>query len=197
MGPFAHLGLTAGAAIIANSIWNYRRAPVTMDTRNTAQKKIGFWKPFALSSTISVLFGSLVSDAIDKPIGHYFFADYFSNGRIYSHTLAFTLLVSFIGALVWVFTKKSWLSWIGFGIWMHLILDQMWLEPRTLFWPILGWEFPRYPHQEFTSWLVGIFHAIINDPRVLLSELVGLVIFIWIAAVVLFAVLNNRANRRK
>jgi hypothetical protein len=25
----------------------------------------------------------------------------------------------------------------------HLLLDQMWLEPHTFFWPFLGWQFPR------------------------------------------------------
>jgi inner membrane protein len=196
MGPFAHLGLTAGAAVIANSIWNYRRAPVKNGSQENAPSKSGFWKPLTLASTIAVLFGSLVSDAIDKPVGHYFFAGYFNNGRIFSHTLVFACLISFFGALVWVFTRRNWLSWVGFGVWMHLILDQMWLEPRTLFWPLLGWSFPKSPHQEFISWLMGIIHTILNDPRVLLSELVGFVLLVWIAVIVIVAMMKSKAGRK-
>lgn len=194
MGPFAHLGLTAGAAVIVNSIWNYRRAsgqdrPIPGAPGPT---KNAFWKPLGFTSAIAVLFGSLVSDAIDKPVGHLIFADYFSNGRIFSHTLAFAGLVSLAGAAVWIFTHRTWLSWVGFGVWMHLILDQMWLEPRTLFWPLLGADFPRYIHQEFTSWLLGIFRAIINDPRILLSELSGFIILLWFAGVILIAYIKKR-----
>ncbi len=183
MGPFAHLGLTTGVAVLANSIWNYRREAKAWVTAGTAEaRKTGFWKPLSFTSTLAVLFGSLVSDAIDKPIGGLFFADYFSNGRIFAHTLLFLLVVSAAGLLVWKHTRKDWLLFIAFGISMHLLLDEMWLEPRTLFWPLLGWEFPHYPRKAFVNWLVGVFEGIITNPLILLSELAGLFLIVWLEA---------------
>jgi hypothetical protein len=102
-----------------------------------------------------------------------------------------------LGLVVKATTNKTWLLFIAFGIFMHLILDQMWLEPRTFFWPFLGWDFPKSPHQEFFPWLLGIFRAIIKDPRVFLSELVGLLILIWVGAVVLIASLKSRRTEQK
>ena len=38
-----------------------------------------------------LLVGSLLPDIIDKPIGQYFLVETFSNGRIFSHTLLFSI----------------------------------------------------------------------------------------------------------
>jgi hypothetical protein len=29
------------------------------------------------------------------------------------------------------------------GSFFHLIEDQMWAAPQTLFWPLFGWSFPK------------------------------------------------------
>ena len=182
MGPFAHLGITAGTAVLANSIWQNRRLPKrgASPSGKISQPRNSFWRPLSLPSTLAVFFGAIVSDLIDKPIGNFFFVNYFSNGRIFAHTLLFLASVTAVGVLYWAFTDKGWILIIAFGIFMHLILDQMWLEPGTLFWPLYGTAFPRDPNMEPLIWLRGVLHAIVSDPRVILSELVGLIIFGWL-----------------
>jgi len=194
MGPFAHLGVTAGIAIAANSIWNYRRQPETPAVTSAGAKgpKPGFWRPLSIKSTLAVLLGSLLSDIIDKPIGNFIFFDYFSNGRIFSHTLAFLALITFLGLIVYVLTKKSWGLLVAFGVFMHLVLDQMWLEPRTLYWPLYGLRFPRHAHIEPVAWIMGILRAIASDPRVLLSELAGFFILSWLFVATFGESVKNR-----
>lgn len=199
MGPFAHLGIAAGVAIAANSIWSYRRQTVSNRaiSANSNQPGKGFWRPLNVRSTLAVLLGSLLSDIIDKPIGNFIFYDYFSNGRIFSHTLAFLALITFLGLIVYALTKKSWGLLVAFGVFMHLVLDQMWLEPRTLFWPLYGLRFPRHTHMEPVAWIMGILRAIASDPRVLLSELAGLFILSWLFIVTFGERVKNRMFHSK
>ena len=65
---------------------------------------------------------------------------------------------------------------MAFGVFAHLVLDEMWLEPQTLWWPLLGVEFPHYSGMDPVSWLEGLLHTIFTDPVVLLPELAGLVL---------------------
>ncbi|MCK4476335.1 MAG: metal-dependent hydrolase [Methanophagales archaeon] len=67
-----------------------------------------------------VLLGSILPDLIDKPIGAVILKDYFSNGRIFSHTLAFVTLLSLFAILN---GKMIILSFCSF---LHLLEDSMW-----------------------------------------------------------------------
>jgi len=124
----------------------------------------------------TLLVGSLLPDIIDKPIGHWLFKEYFSNGRIFSHTLLFLTLITILGVFYYRYFSKTWFLFLSFGIFMHLILDEMWRTPRTLLWPILGLEFERIG---LTDWLGGIWHCLFTDPAVYVPELLGLFIVIW------------------
>jgi membrane-bound metal-dependent hydrolase YbcI (DUF457 family) len=79
-----------------------------------------------------VIIGSLLSDIIDKPLGNIVFYGVLNNGRIIGHTIAFALLLTAAG----LFKKK--VLCLAYGVWMHFVLDMMWLNPVTLLWPLLG-----------------------------------------------------------
>ena len=78
---------------------------------------------------------ALLPDLLDKPL---FWLDLApqTTGRLWGHTLIFSL--------VWCLVCRRWLP--AFWPWAlavpgHLALDFMWLEPQTLLWPFLGWDF--------------------------------------------------------
>jgi len=120
-----------------------------------------------------LLVGSLLPDLIDKPIGGIFFYQTFQNGRIFAHTLCFTILLALLGACVYRRWRKSWFLILSFGSAIHLILDGMWLEPRTLLWPLYGWSFARVESVNFLAWLPKMFHTLATEPGAYISELIG------------------------
>jgi len=116
MFVFGHIGLTAGLVYLFGRKFN---SPV--DYRY-------------------VIFGSLLSDVIDKPLGNIFLYEALNNGRIIGHSLVFVLLLTAIG----IYRKN--ILYAAFGVWTHLLLDSMWLNQITLFWPLLG----NFQHADFS-----------------------------------------------
>jgi hypothetical protein len=45
----------------------------------------------------------------------------------------------------------------------HLIEDQMWASPRTLFWPFLGWRFCKNPDHTGLKYLLMLFKRSFRD----------------------------------
>ena len=125
-----------------------------------------------------VLIGSLLPDIIDKPVGQLLFRETFSNGRIFAHTLLFLILITLGGYYLYNSRGRSWLLAFSFGTFTHLILDQMWLEPRTLFWPIFGFTFDRIG---LADWLLGILHSLTIEPQLYVPEIVGAAVLLWFA----------------
>ena len=68
------------------------------------------------------------------------------------------------------------------GTFTHLLLDEMWQTPITLFWPILGFIFPTI---ELEGWASNIWESIFSDPRVYIPEIVGLMILLVLAVCLL------------
>jgi inner membrane protein len=129
-----------------------------------------------------LIIGSLLPDIIDKPVGVFLFRDTFSNGRIFSHTLLFFILITLGGLYLYWKRNTLWLLVLSFGTFVHLILDQMWLEPRTFLWPLYGFSFPR---MDITNWTWDILYELLTYPPVWIPELAGAVIvgyFIWLLA---------------
>ena len=122
-----------------------------------------------------VLVGSMLPDLIDKPIGIFILGNVFSNGRIFSHTILFHLVLLLLGLYFYrKFGRIEFLT-LFFCSGFHLVLDQMWLMPRTLFWPLYGWTFPKY---NLTNWIPNIFEALLRDPVLRVSESMGLIILL-------------------
>ena len=189
---FGHVGITLGAALTLSSLQNSlhpaNTAPyeeekplssLSKEVRTHNNSSINNSLFLSLVKRINMrllLVGSLLPDIIDKPIGQLLFKETLSNGRIFSHTLLFLILITFWGLFFYRHYGKTWLLFLSFGIFMHLILDQMWRAPRTLLWPILGLEFERLV---LTGWLEGMWHSLLTDPAIYIPELIGLLVLIW------------------
>lgn len=129
---------------------------------------LGGWMDFRL-----LLVGSMLPDIIDKPIGQVIFREMFSNGRIFAHTLLFLIVVTLLGLYLYRSRGRLWLFVLAFGSAIHLILDQMWLTPRTLLWPIYGWGFEKL---DLSNWWANIWDALLTQPYVFVPEIIGALI---------------------
>ncbi len=130
-----------------------------------------------------LLVGSLLPDIIDKPVGQYFFRETFSNGRIFSHSLLFLFVLTGIGFYLYKSRRQVWMLTLAAGTFTHLILDQMWIAPRTLFWPLLGFTFDK---EDLTDWLFNIFRELVSHPERYIPELIGLLILVLFALALIF-----------
>ena len=169
---FGHAGIALGAAAVAARVVRRHQAGAPL--------KEPFFAPLAGWLDIRLLVvGSLLPDIIDKPIGQYFFNDFFNNGRIFAHTLLFFVLVAAAGYLLYKSRRQIWLITLAAGVFMHLALDDMWQVPGTFFWPLMGWRFAGY---ELTGWFSSLLKALLSEPYIYISEAVGLAVVIWFAA---------------
>ncbi|MBI4163599.1 MAG: metal-dependent hydrolase [Candidatus Aenigmarchaeota archaeon] len=114
-----------------------------------------------------VLIGALLSD-FDKVIG--FLLTDIHNGRIILHTVLFAGVMSILSAL----RKSKVLISLTSGIWIHLLLDQLWGDPQTLFWPLYG---NFQPLQGFQ--LTDVLYNTITQPYNLGGEIAGLAVLIF------------------
>jgi inner membrane protein len=192
---FAHTGLTLGVATVISGAFVKKPRPAANIVDSEASNSIspgtaspqvsGSSGPASWLATLAdrvdiriLLIGSLLPDIIDKPIGRFFFKDTFNNGRIFSHTLLFLVVLIVGGLILYLARRKNWLLVLAFGTFTHLILDGMWKEPRTLLWPLYGFSFPQYP-ESIRSWLDSILSYVTGSPWVLIPEILGLAIIAW------------------
>ncbi len=162
---FAHTGLTLGAATIAAGVANRRSGKTP--------------RFVSLSKYVDVrilMVGAMLPDIIDKPVGMYFFVNTFHNGRIFSHTLLFLLLLIGIGLVLYKTKRQVWMLTLAAGTFTHLIFDGMWGVPGTLLWPLYGWNFSSI---EIEGFFGHIFKEVVSDPVIFTSEAIGLAIIIW------------------
>ncbi len=116
--------------------------------------------------------GALLPDLIDKPLGTWLFADSFSSGRIYGHTLLFAtvLMTAALFATRRGPTRRRWMA-LAIGCFTHLLLDGMWTSNEVFLWPAFGWDFPVGPI-EFWG---GLLDRFLSDPWMITQELLGAV----------------------
>jgi membrane-bound metal-dependent hydrolase YbcI (DUF457 family) len=121
--------------------------------------------------------GAVLPDLIDKPIGSILFTDYYGTGRIYAHTLAFAAIVLF-GVMALTSrgsaARKRWMA-LPIGVFFHLLLD-MPVDAETLWWPVLGLEFPSFAEGA----LVDLVAYLLKSPWVVLQELIGATYLVWL-----------------
>ncbi|MDJ0923789.1 MAG: metal-dependent hydrolase [Acidimicrobiia bacterium] len=127
-----------------------------------------------------LMLGAILPDLIDTPIGLIFF-DRLQGVRLFTHGL---LVASIVMIGVVFFTRrgrprKLWMP-LAIGLLFHLLLDAMWLDPETLWWPFLGWSFTAAG----PATAAGFVAEVLGDWRTWLAELVGLVylVYLWRAA---------------
>jgi len=187
MLTLAHTGITVGAAWLLKSGLTRGRTPSATSSDHTravspkAPHRSGVSTDYRL-----VMVGAMLPDLVDKPIGVFLFRDIFSNGRIFCHTLLFLIIISLAGLYLYRSRGKLWLLILSFGTFIHLILDQMWLDPETLLWPIYGFTFPKV---DLSYWTLNMWHILLTDPVVYVPEIVG--------AVILAAFVAISVHRRK
>ncbi|MGI9649269.1 MAG: metal-dependent hydrolase [Acidimicrobiia bacterium] len=118
-----------------------------------------------------LVFGAVLPDLIDKPIGSVLFTGHFGTGRIYAHTLLFAalmLMLVMVATERGTPTRKRWMA-MPIGVLFHLLLD-MPLDPETLWWPVLGATFPAFAEGQ----LVDLIVYLLKSPLVVIQELIGL-----------------------
>lgn len=117
-----------------------------------------------------LLLGAVVADLVDTPVGLVLFE---SLGAV---RLALHSLIAAAAVMVAVLLRtrrgrprKRWMP-IAIGMLLHLLLDAMWQQPETLWWPFLGLDFS--PAGAAT---IGAYVAdVLTDWRVWALEFVGL-----------------------
>ena len=104
-----------------------------------------------------LIIGSLLPDLVDKPLGIIIFSSTIANGRTIAHTLLFSFILLLTG--LYLYDKRGDIKvlTLASGSIFHLMEDQMWASPRTLFWPLLGWRFRKNPHHTGLKYLLLLF----------------------------------------
>ncbi|MBI4303541.1 MAG: metal-dependent hydrolase [Chloroflexi bacterium] len=179
---FGHIGFTVGVAraceiLAANN--NY--APDSSSRRARLSHWLkGAWNHLNAIDYRLVALGSLLPDIIDKPLWLLFGNDISLSGRDYAHTLLFNLLLLAAG-LVLVQRRKPWLLVLSFSSFMHLVFDELWQVPATLFWPLLG----PLAAEERTHWFSNLIAALFSEPEVYIPESIGLLLLLVIGCQIL------------
>ncbi|MBM4432487.1 MAG: metal-dependent hydrolase [Chloroflexi bacterium] len=122
-----------------------------------------------------VIFGSLLPDIIDKPLWFFSGGDILPSGYGYGHTFLFNLVLLAIG-LILVRYPKSGLLIISLSSFLHLIWDEIWKVPVTLWWPLLG----PFQKLQTAGWVSHVFDQLFSRPGVYVPELIGLIIVLVI-----------------
>ncbi len=179
----AHAGITLGAAVVLNRLLTghsgngtAQRAEASAQTRG-ALHSIEAW---AVSTSrridLRVLLAGSVLPDMDKVIGRLAYGAF--GGRLFCHSLLFLLIIAGGGLGLYFGRHKNWLLVLASGVFMHLVLDGMWFDSRTLLWPLRGWSFPSVEQ----GWMQDMIHELFAAPGVYVPELAGLAMlscFAW------------------
>lgn len=193
MLALGHTGITLGVAVLLSGAFlkNDISPEKTSEDKDNAIllfEETGFIQRFfnttstwlsTLTRNIDIrilLIGALLPDIIDKPLGILFFREEISNGRIYSHTLLFLIIITLVGVYLYRNRRKTWLLALSFGTFTHFILDQMWRNSQTLFWPFLGIAFRK---TDVSEWIPDILYSLHTNPAVYIPEIIGFIILTW------------------
>lgn len=171
----AHSGITLGAAYAIEKAVNYRRA----DDRPEVYSEAGPTDRGLLRIDFRfILLGALLPDIIDKPLGLILLPGVLANGRTFLHTLIFLIFTVLAAVMVYRRWRAMWGIYIAFGVLTHFIMDAMWTDPVTFYWPFLG-AFLAHPGITFTwivqSWIQTFF----EEPRLYIPEAVGFLILLF------------------
>jgi len=167
---FGHIGITLGVFYSLNRLFPEKNILVNLK-----------W----------IAFGALLPDFIDKPLGRIILAETIGSGRIFAHTLLFGVLLGLVAA--YAFYQKGWkIPLIVAGAsFCHLLEDQMWNSPEVLFWPLLGWKFPK---DTISGGFIEYFMTILNNSYNPASSGVFIPEIIGMGIILLFAVSRIRSK---
>jgi hypothetical protein len=116
---------------------------------------------------------ALLPDLVDKPLSLTLLSDSGTSQGV-AHTLAAHATFSLALARL----KPDWLPYALICN-SHLLADQMWKYPRTLFFPFSGrldsWKFMGSP-----SAMVAAYAEILRRPAILIGEAIGVALLGWV-----------------
>lgn len=117
-----------------------------------------------------LMVGAVLADVLDTPIGLAFWGT-LRNVRLVGHSLTFAAAVMVVVLLTTRRgrPRKRWMP-LAVGVLIHLVLDAMWRQPETLWWPFLGWEFTERAYATAGDYV----SAILSDWRTWAFEAIGL-----------------------
>ena len=115
-----------------------------------------------------VLLGALLPDLIDKPLGALLGLE----ARLWAHTLLFLAAVLVLSR----FPRTRWLTWVGFGVAVHLLVDLIWGQPNVALWPLYGFAF-HAGEQSFGAY----WQTFLTDRYVQFGEITGTIILATLA----------------
>lgn len=186
---FGLAGLTLGVAILAAGVTTTIRGETASRGQREpshlarARSTFGRWLERAQASKAALagwmdirmlLLGSLLPDAIDKPLGM-LLSDSLSYGRIYTHTLILPGVFGSLALFVYRRYSRTWLLALAAGTGAHLVLDSMWQSPEILFWPANSLALEKTV-VDLSQWAQGRLDGLLRNPAVYVPELIGVVV---------------------
>jgi hypothetical protein len=124
-----------------------------------------------------LVLGAALPDLIDLPIGTLIFADTFSRGELWAHSL---IIPSLYMSAVLLTTRRGRrrraLMAVGIGWLLHLLIDGMWLDQDVFLWPFFGWEMTPGPAP---FWPLAWERAL-SDPWRWVTEAIGAGYLVWL-----------------
>ena len=170
-----HTSITLGTAVVVEAL-RRPRAPGSTDATGVPQRLHGALVSLSRRVDLRLLLvGSLLPDIIDKPLGLLLLPDVFGTGRIYCHALIFPVALATIGVIPYLKYKSNGLLVLAYGAVMHLVLDSMWLNQGTLFWPVTELSLPAVAS---TGWLGNIFLSLLTNPAAYFPEIAGAILLL-------------------
>ncbi|MCI0887630.1 MAG: metal-dependent hydrolase [Chloroflexi bacterium] len=149
MNTINHVGLTLLAAVPVEYIIRQRIASGKRKRHSKALALAGL--PVLSVNGISaltyfdfrlVIIGSIVPDILDKPMGFLLAPDLLNNNlRTIGHGGLFALAFVLAGLAAHYIMRNPQLLVMAIASAGHMVLDQMWQQWDTVFWPFLGLEF--------------------------------------------------------
>jgi hypothetical protein len=182
---FGHIGITAGIVRVGDILGSMNR-PLDGHEADSkpwfnpavSKKLLTLWRCMnGIRNQLGsidyrlVLIGSLLPDILDKPLWLIASSDIFPSGRAYGHSFLLNIVL-FIFGLILIKYGKSWLLILSISSIFHLVLDRIWTNPVTFWWPLLG----PIPREETTSWVSDMIRTLSLNPGVYIPEIAGLII---------------------
>ncbi|MEM3485439.1 MAG: adenylyl-sulfate kinase [Candidatus Methanomethyliaceae archaeon] len=175
----AHTGFTSGAAWLISRYSGGREngANETRPNRSDLSRGLHDLQTGFRAYFWWLLFGSVLPDLIDKPVG--LFLPKLGYGIGVGHTLLFAALLLMGGWILYHRGRKGFL-YMALASCGHLVLDRVWDEPSVLLWPLLGVRFPKVGlpgMSQLHAWWLRLF----TDPWVWGPEVIGAAILAGLA----------------
>ncbi|MCX6694449.1 MAG: metal-dependent hydrolase [Methanomicrobiales archaeon] len=105
----------------------------------------------------AAIFGAVLPDLIDKPLGHIILKESLDNGRIYAHSLAFlagAIALVILAARAARSLMTPVLAGVA-GVFVHQALDIMWAEQVSWYYPLFGPFLPGHYPEYFQAGILA------------------------------------------